>query len=573
SRRSAAAAAQSAMSEDSRDLDELLASPKPRGRPKKAAAGTSTGRQTTPSRARKADTAPPDTAGMLRRARPAAKEADPSTRRSPRAAKAPARKPRTKATAPKRQARSTSAAQLKKRASAMSESESESESGESDHGSLNLEELSISDDAMPETPTRTRGGTTPSLVRSKLLPVVEIEVDESIAARRGRKRKSDAAQSAQPDESTATPPAKRGRPRKIHVEEEEAPTSSPGRRGRPRKNQEEEAPAPPSGRRGRPRKTQEAESPPASPARRGRPPKDGDEEKPHRASSYEWVRMPPQPKASTSKSKGAAVDIQSPSKFESSRSKIRTPRQRAAAGRGASSDEAGWRAKYEELLAKRQSQPEEEYKEFREKAQERFDAAEDVIKNLRKEVASLKRQGAKKPDAEAQAGVEARVRKTIEKEFEKEVVLLRQQVERLTQDILSKDEAIARLEKLRKMTETSTDYNLRRKLGVMEEVTGLAIDDLVPEDDGISYVCRQAGPTAAARYVLTAFEDLPSEYQYTPIGDTAVLPTYLHQPISFERAAASMFYWRVCSHLRQPADEDMASTPQPPPAANGAECT
>ncbi|KAJ2119825.1 hypothetical protein IW147_005558 [Coemansia sp. RSA 720] len=530
SRRSAAVAAQSAMVEDSSELDELLASPKPRGRSKKPAAKTAKGQQATPTRAKQTEV-PPDTAGIVKRTRPAAKaatakEAAPKSRGS----KGPARK-----TQPKKHAESA-------------ESESEHDDKMSDHNSIGLEELSISDDAMPETPTRRRGGAASSLAAKKH-SVEEVEAQSPAAGRRGRKRKSDSSQSAQPEASTSVPPAKRGRPRKVQEESED------------------KAPPTPPTLRKQPAKTKSDETPPQSPVRRGRPQKIP-------------AQLSPQLPVSTRRTAqqrdkpthDVYVDIVSPSKFESNRSKIRSARLHSTGtGRNAATDETdNWRAKYEELLAKRQSQPEEEYREFREKAQERFDSADVVINNLRKEVASLKRKATpKKPDAEAQANTEANMRKAIEKEFEKQLVLLRQQVEKLTQDMLTKDESIARLEKHRKMTETTTDYNLRRKLHVMEEVSGLTIDDLVPEDDGISYICRQAGPATSARYVLTAFEDLPNEYQYTPVGDTAALPTYLHEPISFERAAASMFYWRVCSHLRQPAPaEDSAATPQPA-TANG----
>ncbi|KAJ2497654.1 hypothetical protein GGH96_004943 [Coemansia sp. RSA 1972] len=519
------------MVEDSSELDELLASPKPRGRPKPTATKTAKGQQATPTRAKKTEV-PPDTAVIVRRTRPAAKATTSKAMTTKEAA--------PKSRGSKGLARKTHS---KKHVESV-ESESEHDDKMSDRNSIGLEELSISDDAMPDTPTRRRGGTAPSLAAAKRHSTEEVEAQSPAAGRRGRKRKSDSSQSAQPEASTPVPPAKRGRPRKIQEEsEDEALPTSPTLRGRPAKTKPDETPPQSPARRGRPRKIP-AESSPQSPA-----------------STRRTTQQRDKP------THDVYVDIVSPSKFESNRSKIRSARlNNTATGRNASTDETdNWRAKYEELLAKRQLQPEEEYREFREKAQERFDSADVVINNLRKEVASLKRKAApKKPDAEAQASTEANMRKTIEKEFEKQLVLLRQQVEKLTQDMLAKDESIVRLEKHRKMTETTTDYNLRRKLHVMEEVSGLTINDLVPEDDGISYVCQQAGPATSARYVLTAFEDLPNEYQYTPVGDTAALPTYLHEPISFERSAASMFYWRVCSHLRQPAPtEDSAATPQP----------
>ncbi|KAJ1833897.1 hypothetical protein LPJ63_002400 [Coemansia sp. RSA 2711] len=431
--------------------------------------------------------------GMARRKRTtgtaAAKEAEPKSRRSPRAAKGPGRKA-------KPTGRAAAAAAL-------------SEDEESDHGDLGLEELSLSDDAMPETPTRRRGRATPAQSSARKQRATEVIISPISPGRRGRKRKSEM---VKPEESLPSPPAKRGRPRKIQAPEPE----------------------------------------PQTPA------------KPRRAAAQKGDESPAED--------DIFVDIVSPSKFESSRSKIRSGRQRsaAAARNPASEDADSWRAKYEELLKLRVSQPEKDYKEYQVYANKRYDAADEVIKKLRKEVAGLKRQAEKQPAAAASKDdAEASVRQKIEKEFEKQIALLRQQVETLTQDVLAKDQAIERLEKHRKLTETSTDYNLRQKLRVMEEVTGLAIDDLVAEDDGLSYICRQAGPAAAAKYVLTVFDDLPNDYQYTPFGADdalAALPTYLREPISFERSAANMFHWRLCDHLHNPAD---SSQPPPANAVNG----
>ncbi|KAJ2614097.1 hypothetical protein H4S08_001875 [Coemansia sp. RSA 1365] len=284
--------------------------------------------------------------------------------------------------------------------------------------------------------------------------------------------------------------------------------------------------------------------------------------------------------AAADERKDVYVDIVSPSKFETSRSKLRSKMERSdkAADTSISSGES-WRVKYEELLELRQSQPEKEYEEFRAKAQERFDAAEDVIGNLRKEVAELKLLDAQQNDAvasakavgaanEASAAVESRVRKAIESEFEKQLALLRQQVEALTQDVLIKDEAIERLEKHRRLTETSTDYNLRQKLKVMEEITGLAIENVETEDEGLSFICKQSvGAGVAARYVLTLLDDLPNDYQYDPISSGAMLtmlPSYLQDHISFERRFASMFFWRMCNLLRQSRE-----SPPPPAGVDG----
>ncbi|KAJ2775133.1 hypothetical protein IWQ56_000247 [Coemansia nantahalensis] len=291
-------------------------------------------------------------------------------------------------------------------------------------------------------------------------------------------------------------------------------------------------------------------------------------------------RAPMAPRGASPDDASVFVDIVSPSKFEASRATIRQRQQRpgaaAPADRGAAPDDAGaWRAKYEEMVALRQSEPEREYEEFRARAQERFDAAEEVVANLRKEIAGLKLQSQKKQKPAADPAAESKLRAAIEKEFGSQTAVLREQVETLTQEVLVKNETIERLEKHRRLTETSTDYNLRQKLRVMEEVTGLVIEDLVAEDQGLSYICKQsagassgaaAAAAAAAGYVLTVFDDVPGDYQYTPFGEPpalARLPAYLQEPISFERSSASMFYWRMCSHLHQLQADSAAAADSP----------
>ncbi|KAJ2789763.1 hypothetical protein H4R21_006666, partial [Coemansia helicoidea] len=92
-------------------------------------------------------------------------------------------------------------------------------------------------------------------------------------------------------------------------------------------------------------------------------------------------------------------------------------------------------------------------------------------------------------------------------------------------------------------------------------------------DQGLSYICKQsagassgAAAAAAAGYVLTVFDDVPGDYQYTPFGEPpalARLPAYLQEPISFERSSASMFYWRMCSHLHQLQADSAAAADSP----------
>ncbi|KAJ2159029.1 hypothetical protein GGF46_003321 [Coemansia sp. RSA 552] len=443
--------------------------------------------------------APPDTLLVSRRmrGRGAVSRAAPKPRRSPRAAETKAAETRvTETKAAETRGRKPRASKPAK--AATSDAAEAEDEGKSDDG---LDDTDLSDGAFPETPTRRRGAAAPTPLTLSEDTVVEIDKlpsPRSAKGGRGRKRKSD----------TLTAP----------VEASTAPPATPAKRGRPRKTQKTEGPSSPT-------------------------------------------RAKLQSDSAQPSNSGVYVDIVSPSKFETTRTRLRSAKQ-AEAPEAAAGETSGWRARYEELLELRQTQPEKEYDEFRAKAQERFDASEEVIKNLRAELAGLRVQPAPAPKEDAGEDSEQGARAAMEKDFERQLALLRQQVESLTQDVLAKDEALARLEKHRKLTETATDYNLRQKLKIMEEVTGLAINDLIAEDNGLSYVCAHAGPAATARYVLTVFDDLPNDYEYTPYEDPAAqsaLPAYLREPISFDRSAANMFYWRVSNHLHGVA------TPGTPP--------
>ncbi|KAJ2642922.1 hypothetical protein GGH99_008644, partial [Coemansia sp. RSA 1285] len=244
---------------------------------------------------------------------------------------------------------------------------------------------------------------------------------------------------------------------------------------------------------------------------------------------------------------GEYVDIVSPSKFERSRARIAAPRLAKEASKTfQSSDPEKWREKYNELFSLRFTKAEGDYDDFRKSAEERFQAADALIDSLRKEIGDLKIQAKRKQDTTdtsaadkvEEMATELQQRSANEKELEIQVTQLTQTVETLKHELLVKDETIEQLEQHRKLTETSTDYNLREKFKMVQEVTGFGVEDVVAEDEGVSYVCKQSGSNSSASYVLTVFDDMPNEYQYTPYGETTLLnslPEYFKEPMSFER--------------------------------------
>ncbi|KAJ2754069.1 hypothetical protein GGI19_002684 [Coemansia pectinata] len=477
--------------------------------------------------------APPDTLGMTRRTRPtiAATTDIPVTRSSPRS-KAPPVNAKPAAAAVKAK---TTRGRGRPKAVTISEvvDDSDNEAEEKFADTIQIATPDSDDYDLPgqmtilDTPSKNPTKASPLLfTRLRPPPKLDIAQDSEGASpkpKRGRKRKSDAdilpSTPSKQSDTIQRPPAKRGRPRKSQA---------------PEPDQNEESETAPSGRQS-----------PVTPVR---------------------TRAAPV----ISPRHEVYVDIVSPSMFERSRARISTTKQEKAqssSSAAASADESTkWRKKYEDLCVLRQSQPEREYEELKKSSQERFDAADALIAKLRGEVAVIKRKAEaelKKPLING-AGAESRAKSASEKELEKQVVVLQQQIEALTQDVLSKDEAIERLETHRKLTETSTDYNLREALKLMQEMSGLAIEDVVPEDAGLSYLCRQTGPNATVSYKLTVSDEYPGEFQYTPSDSSsmpAALPDYLRDSISFEKSSATMFYWRMCDHLHQP-NEDRSATDQ-----------
>ncbi|KAJ2743295.1 hypothetical protein GGI20_003864 [Coemansia sp. BCRC 34301] len=497
-------------------------------------AGTdSDGHKTTPSarssaKSTKKQLAPPDTLGLTRRTRPIVTSESPVASSSkPVASKKPRGRPRTKPVAVTEVADDSDNGGDKEAVAAFADFIRGGSPDEYD---------SPNEMVVLDTPSKRFTLASPLLfTRTRPPPKVGFAQDIDSASpipKRGRKRKSDADELAAPPakqlDDTHCPPAKRGRPRKLQVPEPELDGESEAESG------DQQIPVPPAR---------------------------------FRAASV------------VSPKHEVFVDIVSPSKFERSRARISSTKQPEKAQSSAlvSKDEgAKWRKKYEDLCALRQSQPEKEYAVLQKSSQERFDAADALIAKLRNEITEITR----KADAERKkaatatqattngAGAESRTKSASEKELEKQAVLLQQQIESLTQDALSKDEMIERLEKHRKLIETSTDYNLRESLKLMQEMTGLTIEDVVPEDDGLSYLCKQAGPNATVSYKLTVSDEYPSEFQYAPTDSAPVpdaLPDYLQDSISFEKSSATMFYWRMCDHLHQPRDEPGTAAAQSQP--------
>ncbi|KAJ2043229.1 hypothetical protein IW146_006593 [Coemansia sp. RSA 922] len=478
--------------------------------------------------------APPDTLGMTRRTRPtiAAVSDIPVTRSSPRSKAPPANaKPAAAAAAKAKTTRGRGRPKAATVSEVVGDSDSEVEAKFAD--TIQIATPDSDDYDLPgqttilDTPSKNPTKASP-LLFTRLRPPPKIDIAESSESaspkpKRGRKRKSDA------DIIPSTP-----------SKQSDTVQRPPAKRGRPLKSQGDEPDTVPSGRQS-----------PVTPVRT-------------RAASV------------TSPRHEVYVDIVSPSMFERSRARISTAKQekvQPSSSASASADESTrWRKKYEELCALRQSQPEREYEELKRSSQERFDAADALIAKLRNEVAAIKH----KAEAEPKKPMINGAKSASEKELEKQVVVLQQQIDALTQDVLSKDEAIERLEKHRKLTETSTDYNLREALKLMQEMSGLAIQDVVPEDDGLSYLCKQTGPNATVSYKLTVSDEYPGEFQYTPNDSSptpAALPDYLQGSISFEKSSATMFYWRMCDHLHQPSEDRASAADRAGSASAAAEQT
>ncbi|KAJ2860007.1 hypothetical protein GGI22_002836 [Coemansia erecta] len=470
---------------------------------------------------------PPDTVGMTRRTRRASVENIPEPSPSPAKPRRSPRKIKAKAAVPKAAAAAAAPRGRRKTTGASVAAlglESNSAEPNDNHvsGTVLDDGLDSADEALLATPTRTRGGAKVSLLQPNDGAVESDGMFIEILKE-------------SPEKKQTKQPGKRGRKRKSLVEAEILDADND--------TADEDIQRSPLAGRG-PKRLRSAEpsdelvfdAEPLTPTRtryRGR----------------------------DVANEGNYLDIASPSRFERSRALIAAPKQHKTAAKASQSDEPDkWREKYNDLFSLRFTKAEGDYKDFRRSAEERFQAADDLIENLRKEIGELKLKAKRKQDTEdtsaadqvSEMAAELQQRRTNEKELEKQVTQLTQSVETLKHELLVKDESIERLEQHRKMTETSTDYNLREKLKAVQEVTGFSVEDVVAEDEGVSYMCKQSGSSSTASYVLTVFDDMPNEYQYTPYGETTSmgsLPEYFKEPMSFERASASMFFWRMCDHL------------------------
>ncbi|KAJ2237887.1 hypothetical protein GGI13_008383, partial [Coemansia sp. RSA 455] len=249
-------------------------------------------------------------------------------------------------------------------------------------------------------------------------------------------------------------------PPKIDIAESSESASPKPKRGRKRKSDADIIPSTPS---------KQSDTVQRPPAKRGRPLKSQGDEPDAVPSGRQSPMTPVRTRAASviSPRHEVYVDIVSPSMFERSRARISTAKQekvQPSSSASVSADESTrWRKKYEELCALRQSQPEREYEELKRSSQERFDAADALIAKLRNEVAAIKHKAEAEPKKPMINGAKSASEKepmingaksASEKELEKQVIVLQQQIDALTQDVLSKDEAIERLEKHRKLTET-----------------------------------------------------------------------------------------------------------------------
>ncbi|KAJ1949071.1 hypothetical protein FBU59_001309 [Linderina macrospora] len=391
------------------------------------------------------------------------------------------------------------------------------------------------------------------------MPVSLVSDPAALPVRRGRgrpKKNPEPVQSSDAD-GLATPTRRKpGRPKK-HVPEPEAaamasatnsPVVSPTRRGRgrPRKSSvgATDTPLAPTPKRKGIESLSDADA--AEPSRTRSPiAKRARTTEPESDQESARAVTPVRSRAAKPATDSFTIDIVSPARFAKARAAVPTlDRMRSANALGDSEETARWRRKFEDLSVLRITQAERNLSDLRKSANKQAATAETLIASLRKDNQELKHQI---------KNLQAKAKETEESEATQEV----NEMDTVTRRALEKDVRDAKIESLerhQRMTETSVDFNLRDSLRILQMVSGLTIEDVVPEDQGMSYKCLQAGPTLAIGYVLTVFDDLPNEFQYTPYEETAeldVLPDFLRETMSFAQDSASLFFWRVCDHLNQ----------------------
>ncbi|KAK9760880.1 hypothetical protein K7432_014664 [Basidiobolus ranarum] len=185
--------------------------------------------------------------------------------------------------------------------------------------------------------------------------------------------------------------------------------------------------------------------------------------------------------------------------------------------------------RYEDLKQIGIQDAEANFGEYKRNAEDRFKFSDDVINQLKGQIATLKK-----------SKVNSEEERLIEKQRE-ELEVLRSQVEHA--------------ESLQFSVDPKQD-DLSLSLALYRELADLKIRHVESEEDMTVWECEQSGRNGDFRYLLRLEHEDPDTYHFEPIleKDTAllqILPAYLTEAISFSKNDAGVFFWKLFNSLQQ----------------------
>ncbi|CAN6652245.1 hypothetical protein TRVA0_025S01970 [Trichomonascus vanleenenianus] len=200
-------------------------------------------------------------------------------------------------------------------------------------------------------------------------------------------------------------------------------------------------------------------------------------------------------------------------------------------------------SKFAKLKDLRETKAEKLLKEYKQAAEKRFKAADELIGKLR-EQASAK---ITKQDAET----------------EEEVEFLKSHIEELTSSLEDASDEIQVLKaKLEQQSYSNDSSQSSAVINLLTDLSGVVVNDIVTEKDGtVTFNCVQRGLNGSVRYKLNVSqesEDKARCFTFTPVIETeqdeylyGLMPDYLSESLSFQGDAANQFYWKIIQALRR----------------------
>ncbi|KAK9324758.1 chromosome segregation protein Csm1/Pcs1-domain-containing protein [Lipomyces orientalis] len=223
-------------------------------------------------------------------------------------------------------------------------------------------------------------------------------------------------------------------------------------------------------------------------------------------------------------------------------------------------------ARFAQLSELRQTAAEAALSSYRESAERRYAAADELITTLREELRDRSKQIKEMSSrVEEAAKVEGEV-----EELEKRVEKLRQENAVLQSKLLARGSTVA--------ATGSSSAVPQLKEDLFSDLSGLIIRDVRVEDDKTVYDCLQTGRNGAFHYKMSiprnttdaglahgsatangsggGYED--TEITFVPMLDDkrdallmSLLPDYFTEPLTFMRSAAAQCYWKISQALQK----------------------